>query len=271
MKPMSFGLSTMPALSARILGASLALAFAIAVGFPGAARAETLKVLTAGAFRQVLLAVIPQFQTPGREVKWEADTVGNIVKRIEAGESFDLVVASPLALEALNKSGKLDGRGIDLAKVGVGVAVREGIVKPDVASVDAFRQALLAAKGVAYVDPAAGGTSGIFVSGLIDRLGIGAEVRRKSVLVPGGAAADRVVSGEADIALQQISEILAVKGVVLAGPLPPEIQSYTIYSAAIGSGAKDKPAAQALIDVVRSQAGADAIKSTGMEPIDAAK
>jgi len=92
------------------------------------------------------------------------------------------------------------------------------------------------------------------VSGLIDRLGIGAEVRRKAVLVQGGAAADRVASGEADIALQQISEILPVKGAVLAGPLPSEIQNYTIYSAAIAAGSGEKPSAQALIDLVRSSA-----------------
>jgi molybdate transport system substrate-binding protein len=243
------------------------LALAIAIALPGAARAEPLKVLTAGAFKQVLLAVIPPFQASGREVKWETGTVGNIVNRIEAGESFDLVIASPAALDALGKAGKLE-RGIDLAKVGVGMAVREGAAKPDIGSVDAFKQALLAAKGVAYVDPAAGGSSGIYVSGLIDRLGIGAEVRQKAVLVRGGAAADRVVSGEADIALQQISEILPVKGAVLAGPLPPEIQNYTIYSVAIVAGSREKPSAQALIDLVRSSAGAAAIKSTGMEPID---
>jgi molybdate transport system substrate-binding protein len=86
--------------------------------------------------------------------------------------------------------------------------------------------------------------------------------------VQGGAAADRVASGEADIALQQISEILPVKGAVLAGPLPSEIQNYTIYSAAIVAGTGEKPSAQALIDLVRSSAGAVAIKSTGMEPID---
>lgn len=246
---------------------SIAIAFVMAVGLAGGAQAETLKVLTAGAFKQVLLAVIPQFQSPGRDVKWETGTVGNIVSRIEAGESFDLVVASPAALATLSKSGKLDA-GIDLAKVGVGVAVREGAAKPDIGSVDAFKQALLAARSVAYVDPAAGGSSGIYVSGLIDKLGIGAEVRQKAVLVRGGAAADRVVSGEAEIALQQISEILPVKGAVLAGPLPSDIQNYTIYSAAITAGSKEKPSAQALIDLVRSSAGAAAIKSAGMEPID---
>ena len=157
---------------------SAGLALAIAIALPGAAQADTLKVLTAGAFKQVLLAVIPQFHASGRDIKWENDTVGNISKRIEAGETFDLVIASPAALDRLGKSGKLAGGAVDLAKVGVGVAVREGAAKPDISSVDAFKQALLAAKGVAYIDPASGGTSGIYVSGLIDTLGIGEEIRR---------------------------------------------------------------------------------------------
>ena len=245
----------------------IALALALTMVALGEARAETLRILTAGAFKQVLLALIPQFQESGHEVKWETGTVGNIVSRIEAGESFDVVIASPAALATLAKSGKLEA-GVDLAKVGVGVAVREGAARPDIGSVDAFKRTLLAAKSVAYVDPAAGGSSGIYVSSLIDRLGIGAEVRQKAVLVRGGAAADRVVSGEAEIALQQISELLPVKGVVLVGPLPSEIQNNTVYSAAIAAGAKDKPLPQALIDLVRSKAGAAAIANAGMEPVD---
>ena len=204
---------------------------------------------------------------PATRLSGKPGTVGNIVNRIEVGENFDLVIASPAALASLAKLGKLEA-GIELAQVGVGVAVREGAAKPDIGSVSAFKQALLAAKSDAYIDPAAGGSSGIYVSGLIDRLGIGAEVRQKAVLVRGGAAADRVASGEAEIALHQISEILPVKGVVLVGPLPSEIQNYTIYAAAIGAGTREKPSAQALIDLLRSSAGAAAIKSAGMEPID---
>ena len=245
----------------------VALAVAVAMALPSGARAEPLKVLTAGAFKQVLLTVIPKFEAAGHALKWETGTVGNIVNRIEAGESFDVVIASPAALASLAKSGKLEA-GIELAQVGVGLAVREGAAKPDIGNVGAFKQALLAAKSVAYIDPAAGGSSGIYLSGLIDRLGIGAEVRQKAVLVRGGAAADRVASGEAEIALHQISEILPVKGVVLVGPLPSEIQNYTVYAAAMSAGTREKPSAQALVDLLRSSDGAAAIKSAGMEPID---
>lgn len=247
------------ALSAIVVVAALLL--------PAAAGAETLKVLTAGAFKQVLLAVLPQFQTAGHDVSWDADTVGGLVKRIEAGENFDVVFASPAALGALGKSGKIGAGAVDLARVGVGVAIKEGAAKPDLTTVEGVRQALLTAKGVAYIDPASGGTSGIYIAGLIDRLGIAAEVRPKSVLVNGGYSADRIVSGEASIAIQQISEILPVKGVVLAGPLPAEIQSYTVYSGAVAAATTKAADAQALLALLQSRDGAAAIASKGMEPI----
>lgn len=237
-----------------------------ALAAPRVAAAEPLKVLSAGAFKQVLLGVIPQFEKDGTAVRLDSDTVGGLVKRIEAGESFDLLVASPAALDTLKKAGRVTGDVVNLARVGVGVGVKEGAERPDIGSVEGFKQALLKARAVTYVDPAAGGTSGIYVSQLIDRLGIGAQVRAKSVLVKGGSSADRIVSGEADIAVQQISEILPVKGVVLVGPLPAEIQSYTTYAAAVASRTERAAVADALIRLVRSQPGADVIRAKGMEP-----
>lgn len=242
------------------------IAGAVVWSAPGLA-AEPLKVLSAGAFKQVLLGIVPQFEKDGTAVQLDSDTVGGLLKRIEAGESFDLLVASPAVLDTLKKAGKVADDPIALARVGVGIGVKDGAERPDIGTVEAFKQALLKARAVAYVDPAAGGTSGIYLSQLIDRLGIGPQVRAKSVLVKGGSSADRIVSGEADLAVQQISEILPVKGVVLVGPLPAEIQSYTIYAAAVASKTSQAAAAQALIRLVRSKAGADVIKAKGMEPV----
>jgi molybdate transport system substrate-binding protein len=245
------------------------LAIALAWGLMLPAQAETLKVLTAGAFKQVLLAMLPQFQAMGHDVQWETDTVGGLVKRVEAGETFDVLFASPAALAQLKKSGKV-GNSVDLARVGVGVAVKEGAAKPDIGTVADFRNALLGVRSVAYIDPASGGSSGIYVAGLIDRLGIGDEVRKKSVLVKGGYSAERVVSGEADMAVQQISELLPVKGVVLVGPLPAEIQNYTIYSAALAPGTAKAAAGQALIDLLQGRDGAATMATKGMEAVDRA-
>jgi molybdate transport system substrate-binding protein len=249
---------------------AVAVTGALALASAGATRAEPMKVLTAGAFRQVLLAILPQFEQAGQSIELDNDTVGGLVKRIDGGERFDVVIASPAALAGLVKSGRVTAGSIDLARVGIGVAVRQGTPKPDISTVDAFRQTLLAARAVAYIDPAAGGSSGIYVSALLDRLGIADRVKPKAVLVHGGAAADRVVSGDADIVVHQISEILPVKGVELVGPLPADIQNYTVYSAGIAADARQAAAARALVNLLRSPNGAVVIKSKGMEPVEPA-
>src|SRR5439155_7448585 len=112
------------------------------------------------------------------------------------------------------------------ARVGVGVVVKEGAPRPDISSVEAFKKTVLAAKSVAYIDPAAGGSSGIYVSDLLDKLGVAAQVKPKAVLIHGGAVAEHIAKGEAEVGIHQISEILPVKGITLVGPLPREIQNF---------------------------------------------
>jgi len=146
----------------------------------------------------------------------------------------------------------------------VGVVVKEGAPRPDIGSVDAFKKALLAAKSVAYIDPQAGGSSGIYVAGLLDKLGIAAEIKPKAVLIHGGAVAEHVANGEAEIGIHQISEILPVKGITLVGPLPKEIQNYTIYSAGIGAASHNAEAAKALIKAFSSPKAIAAMKDKGM-------
>jgi molybdate transport system substrate-binding protein len=240
----------------------------MAAGGPREAAAAEIKVLTAGAFKQVLLALLPDFErTSGHKVTVENDTVGALTKRIAGGEVFDLAVLTPKAVDDLAKEGKfVAGSRASLARVGIGVVVKDGTPKPDISSVAAFRQALLAAKSVAYIDPAAGGSSGIYVAGLLDKLGIAGEVKPKAKLIPGGAVAEHVAKGEAELGIHQISEILPVKGVTLVGPLPAEIQNYTVYAAGVGAHAKESDAAKALLKTLTSPAAAEVLKSKGMEP-----
>jgi len=158
------------------------------------------------------------------------------------------------------------GTRADLAKVGVGVVVKSDAPLPDISTDEAFKRALLSAKSVAYIDPKAGGSSGIYVDGLLKRLGIADAIQAKAVLVQGGAVADHVADGEAEIGVHQISEILPVAGVTLVGPLPADIQNYTTYAAGVGAAAKDVAAAK---DFVRFLSGSHAlpiIKAKGMEP-----
>jgi molybdate transport system substrate-binding protein len=248
-----------------VLSAAILL---MATGAPRGAAAAEIKVLTAGAFKQVLLMLVPDFEKQtGHKVIVENDTVGALAKRIEGGEVFDLAVLTPAAVNDLSSKGKfVAGSRTNLGRVGVGVVVREGAPKPDISSVDAFKKALLAAKSVAYIDPAAGGSSGIYVAGLLDRLGVAAEVKPKAKLIPGGAVAEHIARGEAELGIHQISEILPVKGVTLVGPLPADIQNYTVYAAGLGAHGKESEAAKALLKTLSGPAAADVLKSKGMEP-----
>jgi molybdate transport system substrate-binding protein len=143
--------------------------------------------------------------------------------------------------------------------------VKAGAPAPDISSVEAFKRALLNAKSVAYIDPASGGSSGIYIAGLLDKLGIAAEIKPKAKLKQGGYVADLVKSGEAEIGIHQISEIVPVKEVTLVGPLPAEIQNDTTYAAGISATAKEPEAAKALIAVFSGPVAAAVFKEKGMD------
>ena len=147
----------------------------------------------------------------------------------------------------------------------MGVAIKEGAAVPDIKTVDAFKRMLLAAKSVAYIDPKAGGSSGIYFDKLLDRLGIGDQVRPKAKLKQGGYVAELVVSGEAEVAIHQISEIVPVKGAVLVGPLPADVQNYTSYSAALMSNSPLPDAAKAFMTFLGTPAAKQAFVSAGIE------
>jgi molybdate transport system substrate-binding protein len=144
--------------------------------------------------------------------------------------------------------------------------VKEGAPKPDIGTVDAFKRALLAAKSVAYIDPASGGSSGIYLVKLFERLGIADQIKPKAKLKQGGLVADLIASGEAELGVHQISEIIPAKGVTLVGPLPPEIQSYTTYAAGIGADARNADGARALVKFMSGPSAIGLLKSKGMEP-----
>jgi molybdate transport system substrate-binding protein len=231
------------------------------------ASAAEIKLLTAGAMRAVVVAVLADFEKEtGHKVSLDNDTAGGLSKRIDGGEAFDVAIITPAVVDDLAKKGRIvPGSRIDLAKVGMGVAIKEGAPAPDIGTVDAFKRTLLAAKSVAYIDPKAGGSSGIYFDKLLDRLGIADQVRPKAKLKAGGYVAELVASGEAEIAIHQISEIVPVKGVTLAGPLPAEIQNSTIYAGGIGAAAKDGAAAKALVAFLAGPAIDPILKSKGMQ------
>ena len=248
---------------ARVLGG---LACTTSLAFAPAAFADTIKVLTSGAFKQVVLAFVPAFEAEtGNKVEVADGTAGALQKRVDGGEAFDVVVITPAALARYAETGKVVPSSVaTLAKVGAGVGVKAGSLLPEIRTVEQFKQTVLNARAVAYIDPAAGGSSGIYLQGLFDRLGIGSQVAAKAVLVQGGYSAAKLVTGEADLAIQQISEILPVAGVTLVGPLPEEIQNYTSYAGGVGAASMHAATAQAFMSRMTGAGAADVIRSKGM-------
>jgi molybdate transport system substrate-binding protein len=196
-------------------------------------------------------------------------TTGSIVKRIMGGEAADLVIATAPAVQNLVKSGKaIPGSNLSIASTGIGIAVRAGTPKPDVSSVETFKNSLLAAMSVAYSDPADGAASGIHFAKVLQRLGIADQMKPKSKLVGGGGNVGEVVAkGKAEIAVQMTSELLPVAGITYVGPLPAELQDMTIFAAGICTNTTQRDAAKALIEFLSSPAMEPKLKATGLEPV----
>lgn len=247
-----------------LLVALMLPALAVRAQVPG----PTLELLTAGAFREVVLAVLPAFEAQsGLKVDVASDTAGGLVRRIDGGQHFDVVFASQEGLKRLAAGGRLRAETVtDVASVGIGIGMREGAVPPPLHSVEQFIAALQAARVIAYIDPGSGGSSGIYLDGLFHRLQIAEMVKTKALLVSGGLAAERVASGEADIVLQQVSEILAVKGVAMVGELPASIQNRTTYSGAVAADSALPDQARALLAAFNAAPAAPIIRAKGMQP-----
>ena len=238
----------------------------LALFFCASAHAQTLKILTTGAFKQVAAEFVTAFeQRNGVKVELDNGTAGGLLKRINQGETFDVLFLTPSGLAELTRAGKIEPASVkNVAKVAIGVAVKSGQAFPPIATVEEFKQAVLQANKIAYIDPASGGSSGIYLDGLFKKLGISEQVKAKAVLVPGGYAAERVANGEADLAIHQVSEILPVKGVTLIGFLPTEIQNFTTYGVGISVESKNQALARKFVSGIAGAGVAEMIRSKGM-------
>jgi molybdate transport system substrate-binding protein len=233
------------------------------------AGAADLKVISAGAVRGLIAQVIDDYsRQTGQKFDFTIGTTGQLRTVIATGQPADLIIVAVPLMGELEKIGKfVPGSRAELGRVGIGVAIRDGARVPDVASPEAFTKALVEARSVAYTDPAEGGTSGIYFAGLADRLGVGDAVKKKAVLTKGGReAAIEVAEGRAEMAIIFISEAIAVKGVKVAGPLPPQLQDYSAYAAAVPANSTDAAAARAFIGFIASPAMAERWRSNGFEP-----
>jgi molybdate transport system substrate-binding protein len=222
-----------------------------------------IKVLCTIGMRSVLDEVAPAFErTNGVAVKRVYDSSVALMQRIAAGETGDAAVFTAAAIDDLIAQGKVIAR-TDLSRSFVGLAVRKGAAKPDIGTAEKFKQVLLAAKSVAHSKT---GASGLYFVSLIERLGIADAIRAKAIMRD-GIVGDIASSGEAELAVQQISELMQSAGVDIVGPLPDELQSVTVFSAGVFTGSAQPSLANAFVDHLASPANASVIRAKGMEPV----
>ena len=224
-----------------------------------------LELFASNSTRGVLAELLPQFQrATGTRVAVSYDPALVMLKRISDGETADLAILGQAAIDTLAAKGKIapDSRRT-LARCGVGLGVRAGASKPDISSVESLKGALLAAKSICHTTH---GASGIHFSRVIELLGIAAEVKAKAVSNEGGLIGELVVRGEAELAVQQIPELMAVPGLELVGPLPQELQSISVVTAGIFADSKQAAAARTLLEFLATPASARVFRAKGLEP-----
>jgi molybdate transport system substrate-binding protein len=226
------------------------------------AQPAPFKILCTQALRTSLTELAPRFeQVSGARVELNIAPSGKLVARVRDGEPADVLIANAPNIDALIKEGKVSGTRIDVARAEVGLVVRAGRAKPDISSADGVKRALLEAGVVAW---SSGGLSGTIFEAALEKLGIAQAVKAKAKL--GAPAAAFVARGEADIAAQQISELIAVPGVELVGPLPPELGGTTQFSLGILAGATQSDVARKLIEFLKSDEAAHVITEKGLTP-----
>jgi len=244
--------------------ASLA-GLALALGHAGAAHAAELKIFGSRVTKMVIGDLGPQFeQATGHQLAVVTDVAAAMKRRIEAGEAFDLAVLVDFQTDDLIRAGKLvAATRADVMKAGIGVAVRRGALKPDIGTVESFKQALLDAKSITYLKE---GASTIHLERVLQRLGIADAVRGKTVKPMTESVSESVAQGEVELGIIVIPNILSVPGAELVGPLPRDLQSYIVFTAAVSARSEHPEAAGALIRLLTGPDAATVIRAKGMEP-----
>jgi molybdate transport system substrate-binding protein len=257
--------------SQRSLLRTLALGFAGALLFSGAAGASEVRVMISGGLTAAYKALVPEFEhaTGNTVITAYGPSMGTtanaIPVRLERGEPADVLIMVGYALDDLVKQGKViaDSK-VDLVKSPIGIAVKSGAPSPDISTADAVKRALLAAKTIAYSDSA----SGVYVSTeMFAKLGITDAMKDKARKIPATPVGEIVARGEAEIGLQQISELKPVSGIDIVGPLPDDLQKITVFSTGIATVSREPDAGKALIKFLASPAARAEIVKSGMDPI----
>ena len=242
------------------------IGFAALLSFGGAARATELKVLASNGVKAALEELAPVFErATGNKITIQFGLAAVLKREIESGATFDLAVLTSGGIEDLAKQGKVDASGrADIARSGVGIGIRAGAPRPDISTTEALKRTLLAAKSISWAKE---GASGVYFASVLKRMGIADEIMPKAILAPAGAdVCALLVSGKAELGALLVNELMAVPGVEVVGPLPPELQSYTVFTAAVSGGSSNAAAAKALIKFLSSPAAHAVFKAKGQEP-----
>jgi molybdate transport system substrate-binding protein len=231
-----------------------------------ATQAAEIHVFAPTTVRPVISALAPQLErATGHKLVVAYDVAPAVKRQIEGGATFDLVIVTRLLMDDLVKQGRIAPETLsDVGRAGAGVAVPMGVTKPDIGSANALRLTFLNAKSIAY---AAEGTTGVYFLGLLDRLGIAAETKTKLKPMGGGAVLAPVVTAEADLAVATMPLIVEERRVQLVGPIPSELQNYIVFTAGVGSIAKEANAAAAFIKLLTAPAAGPIIQANGFDPV----
>jgi molybdate transport system substrate-binding protein len=228
-----------------------------------------LKVLSAGAVKYVVTGLAPKFTSDtGRQITFTFGTIAGVRQRLRDGKTADLIIGTAPAIGEMEQSGMLLAASrVDLGRTFTGIGVRDGTPLPDISTPERFRQTLLDARSIAYTSPQAGGTSGIYLTGLLERLGIAEAVGKKALLCSDGdEVMDKVAAGDAEIGSTFLSEIVPRPGMKVVGPLPATIGNATSYAAGISAGSRNRDAARQFIALLTDPAQDEFWVSKGFEP-----
>ena len=233
------------------------------------AAAVELKIYSTIGVQGAVEQLVSQFEkASGHKLAITWGTAAMLVKRIEGGEAADVVILTRAGIDALAKEGKvMPGSEVTLASSGIAVAVKAGAPKPDISTPEAFKQALLNAKSISYSDPTAGGASGVYFAKLLERMGIADQMKAKTKYPPpGGNSASLLMTGEAELAIQQKPEVMYVAGAEVVGPLPGDLNNVTVFAAGIEAESKNANAAKELINMLHSPDAAAVFRAKGLDP-----
>jgi molybdate transport system substrate-binding protein len=252
-------------MNVRLLALSkIALAFLLLQS--GLASPADLKVLSATGMRTSLEELVPQFErSAGHKLTLDYDASGGLKRRIDAGETFDVAILTPVALEDVVKSGKLAGATrATIGRSGMGIGAKAGAPKPDIGSTEGLKRALLGAKSIAYAPE---GVTAAHLLRIVERFGIADQVKPKLKPYKNAEHSMRAVAdGEVELSFSGMPTILAGRGVQLVGPLPSELQDWVVYTAALSSTAKNADGGKALVRFLTSERAGAVLKTKGLEP-----